>query len=384
MCAGHPDPVHFPGEALLASAKRVLQRDPMLLQYGHAAGSADLRNFIIGRVQHEDGRVIGQDEVMVTSGCKHAIALLFEAFADRGDTVIMENPVYSAFFPLLSGRGVNIATVPMDHDGMRVNELERCVAELSRGGKAPKVVYTIPTFQNPTGTEMSVEKRKRLVELAAQWGFVVIEDVTYQDIRFEGDALPSLYSLDTSGFVVKVGSFSKTVAPGLRLGFVCGERAIVSALASLRTDLGNSPWLTATLADYLSEGRFDQRVKYLQTFYRSKRDHMLSALEKHCAPLATWQTPRGGFFFWLKTDPRIDAKELLLEARKNGLDYNPGTDYHVDGFGHDRLRLVFANVTFEQIDTAVAVLGQALRYCAKADRDDTSTRSQSKRVHAAG
>lgn len=364
MRGGHPDPAHFPIRDLLASAERALRRNSLALQYGDVLGFPDLRDFIVARVKRDDAKIVAREQVMVSSGGLHALGLLFEALLDPGDLLVVEAPTYGAVLSWIGSRKLKAIAIPVDENGMRVDELETRLGELWREGRLPKLVYTIPTFHNPTGTEMSLERRRRLVQLAAQWGFLIIEDETYRDLRFEGAALPSLYSLDEAGLVVKIGSFSKTVAPGLRLGLVVGHPDIVSALGLLRTDLGSSPWLAATVADYVSGGRFEERVQYLCSFYRDKRDRMLAALEAHCTPFATWRIPRGGFFFWLRTAPGIEANQLLEESRKEGLEYNPGFNYFLDGSGGDRLRLVFANVTLDKIDPGIAALGRALARCA--------------------
>ncbi len=361
MRGGVPDPAHFPVKELAAAAARVLSREPSAaLSYGGAVGALELREFIAARTRADDHRPIDTDNILVTTGGNHGLALLFEALLSPGDGILMEAPTYAGVVGWVRSRGIAAQPTPMDEHGLQVDLLEERLQANQRAGHRTKFIYTISTFHNPTGAEMALERRKRLVELAAKWGFLIIEDETYKDLRFEGDPIPSIFSLGGPELVAKIGSFSKTVAPGIRLGWVLADPDLLAALTGLRTDLGSSPLMTKTVAEYAAEGRFAAHVEHLCKLYASKRDRMITALEENCAPYLTWNKPRGGFFLWLKLAPGLQVQPVLAQAQQRGFDFNPGSGFYVDKTGNGFVRLCFATPTLEQIDRGVAILGQAL------------------------
>lgn len=361
MRGGTPDPRVFPAQELAAAAERVLRREAQVaLQYGGAMGAAELRDYIAARAQRIDGREVTREHVLLSSGGNQALGLLFEALLNPGDYIALEAPTYTGTVNWAKSRGLNTLSIPMDAEGMQVEVLAEQAAKLRREGGTLKFAYVISTFHNPTGTELSIPRRKRLVELAGEFGFMIFEDETYKDLRFEGEPLPSLYSLGGPERVVKLGSFSKTIAPGIRMGYAVGQPELIAVISTLRTDLGTSAWLSKTVAEYLNTHDFDTRIKEVSVLYRAKRDRIMASLGEHCAPYVSWHTPRGGFFLWLKLAQPLQAKRVLTEAQKEGLDFNVGNPYFMGNEGSDHIRLCFVTASLDEIERGIAGLGRAL------------------------
>ncbi len=361
MADGWPDPRYFPIEELLAAAERVLRREGgAALQYGRTSAAADLREVIAAKVRREDHRDIALENITVTGGSHQALGLLFSAFLEPGDALLLEAPSYSGAFRLCKIEGLQPVGIPVDESGMCVDELEARLPQLRRDGRLPRLLYTIPTFHNPTGTELSLERRKQLVYLAAKWGFAVIEDETYRDLRYDGEPVPSLFSLDKAGMVIKLGTFSKTIVPGVRLGWVVGDNQVIAAIGALRTDLGISPWLAQTVAEYASGGVLEQRIRRLNTIYREKRDGIVTALAERCPPTLKWQAPRGGFFVWCQLPTGLDSEQVAARSQQQGLRFYTGPVHFPDGLGHEYIRLSFGTVTQDEIARGVAILANVL------------------------
>ncbi len=360
--SGFPDPAYFPLDGLADAARHVLEHDgAAALQYtADFAGDAGLRDLIAQKVLREDERSIERAQVILTSGGSQALSLLFFALVDPGDVVLVESPTYGRMLTALRQYGATLVSIPVDEHGMRVDELERALGHLSDRSQRPKVLYTIPTFHSPTGTCMAPDRRRRLVDLARSWNFVVAEDDTYRELRFEGVDLPSLFSLDQSGLVVRIGTFSKLLAPGIRLGWAAGHEELVARVAGVRHDLGASPWIAKTVARFLAEGHLERHVQELVRVYRGKRDRMAAALGEHCGGLASWRTPQGGFHLWLELASRVDPEKLAAEAAAEGVRYLPGPAHYASGGGERNIRLAFSQPTLEEIDSGIAALGRAL------------------------
>ena len=358
---GLPDPEHFPVDDLIAATERALRRDPDLaLQYSGFGGMEGLRDYVVKRIQRYDGREVAAEQVMFASGSFSAMSLVCRAVLSPGDTLIIESPTFGSIIRAERLYGVKLLSVPVDQDGMQIDALERALEGLRSEGRSPKLLYTIATCHNPTGVSMSLERRRRLVDLVKEHRFAVIEDDTYRDLQFDGEPLPSLFSMDRAGLVVQAGSFSKIFAPGLRLGWAAGHLDIVKGAEAMRDDMGVSPLLALVLADYIEAGKLEPHIEELVELYRRKCGRMIAALGEHCAPWVSWRQPMGGFFIWLDLAPEVDSGRLMEAAADEGVAFNLGTRYHGDGSGQQNVRLTFGHNTLDEIDRGIAALGRAL------------------------
>jgi 2-aminoadipate transaminase len=350
-------------------SERVLRDDfAASLQYGAAAddavtsGYAGLRDVLAERGSRIDGRAIDRRHVMLTGGAAQALSLAFEAFIDPGDAVAIESPTWNAVIAMLARRGADTIALPMDDEGLSIDELEAQLRRLASEGRRLKLVYTIATFNTPTGACLSLARRRRLIELAAQWDFLVLEDNVYGALRYEGETLPTLFSLDTTGRVFKVDSFSKVVAPGLRLGWVTGHRDVVATLASVRGDLGVSQFIARVLARYVEDGLLDPHIAEVNDLYRHKRDVAERALHEFCDPWVRWHSPEGGFFLWVAIDDAVDATHVMERALEGGVLCRAGERFFGDReLGRQYFRLAFPAVPVTEIERGIAVLGDAIR-----------------------
>jgi len=358
---GLPDPVTFPAEEIELAMKRVLRQDAAAaLQYGGLMGFEGLRERIAAKVRREDGRTIGADQVTLTAGSSHAISLACFAFVSPGDSVLVEAPTFAGSLRAIRSYGARIVSVPVDEHGLSIDGLEARLAELRTAGRRPKLLYTIPNFHNPSGATMTTERRRRLVELAREWGLLIVEDDAYGDLRYEGEPAPSLFSLDEAGLVLKLGSFSKVLAAGLRLGWAAGHPDAVAALVSVRHDMGVSPLIARTVAGYAAGGGLERHIQRLVAHYRAKRDLMVAALGEHCAPYVRFATPAGGFFIWLALAEGVDPDRLAEAAAQESVGYVPGTAFFADGGGRRNVRLAFSFAPSDDIERGIAALGRAL------------------------
>ena len=357
---GLPDPATFPIEELIADVATVLRRDgDSALQYGGLVGYDGLRESIAERSRRADGRAVDGGNVVLTTGSAHALSLACFAFVSAGDTVLIEAPTFAGSLRAIRSYGGRLVTVSVDERGMSVDDLEEKLAALKAEGRRPKLLYTIPNFHNPAGVTMSLERRRRLVRLAQEWQFLIVEDDAYGDLRYDGEPLPSLFALDDSGLVLKLGSFSKILAAGLRMGWAIGDPEVVGALTSVRHDMGVSPMVARTIAEF-SKVRLEPHIQRLIAHYRGKRDRMVAALGERCAPWVRFTTPEGGFFLWLELAPEVDPDALAQATADEDVGYVPGTSFFADGDGRRNLRLAFSFVPSDDIERGIAGLGRAL------------------------
>ena len=357
----------FPAADLARIGAEVIARDGAeAFEYGNTDynelvyGYPELRDQIAARILARDGRDVGREGILLTSGSVQAIALAVRGFVGPGDGVVTEAPSFPYSLRYMEAAGGTVLGVPVDDDGMVVEEIESRLDQFEGDGIRPKMVYTISTFQLPTGSCMSVKRRKRLLELAERRDLVVLEDHVYGDLRFEGEPLPTLLSLDTTGRVMLADSFSKTVAPGLRLGWLAGDPVAVGAAAATRQDLGVSLWISRVVSQYLAEGKLDDQVRRATDVYRRKRDKAIAALGEYCGPWVTYTVSQGGFYLWLELDPRLDAAKVRERALDEGVLCRPGEAFFGGESGRQQFRLSYSHVSEEQIEQGIAVLGRAI------------------------
>ena len=368
--AGLPDPATFPLDDLERLTSDVLRDDAAdALQYGSPGsngigwGYEVLRDRIAERTLRLEGRAIDRHSVMLTLGGVQAITLACRAFLDPGDLLAVEAPTWGAALSAATQAGAEALAIPMDADGMRVDVLEQELERLQSEGKRLKMLYTIATFNTPTGWSLSLPRRRKLLELANQYGFIVLEDNVYGELRYEGETIPTLFSLDESGLVVKIDSFSKILAPALRLGWVSGDPEVMRALGAVKGDLGVSQWLARVVTRFMDEGKLDPHVAMVNELYREKRDIAVQALRDQCGPWVTFDVPEGGFFIWIELSSDVDGDQVMQKAFAEGVVCRPGERFfgETDADAHKQwFRLAFIMVPKDELERGITALGKAI------------------------
>ena len=346
---GVPSSDCFPIAELAECAKAVVERDGRtVLSYGRSAGYLPLREWIGER------HGVGPERVLVTNGSLQAFSVFATRLAGRG-RVLVEAPTYDRSLTILRQLGAEVAGVPLDDDGLDVGALERTLA----GGWPTAFLYTIPTFQNPSGRTLAPERRRRLAALARDGGLLVYEDDPYGLVRFEGEALPTIFELTGGEGVVYASSFSKTVAPGLRVGYAVLPAELASEVEAVATSTYLTPGLLAqgTVYEFLRRGALEGHVERVRDILRARRDAMLSALERELGERgASWSRPEGGYFVWLELPDGMRA-EVLLEQARDAVAFVPGTGFFLPGHGgENEARLAFSYATPAEIDEGVTRL----------------------------
>jgi 2-aminoadipate transaminase len=297
---------------------------------------------------------------MITAGSSQAIQLLVQLLVNPGDTIVAESPTFLGFFDDIRNSGADIRGVGVDDDGMRIDLLEAALSELRAIGVRPRFIYVLPNYQNPTGVSISLDRRNRIVELAEEYDTLIIEDDAYFDLRYEGEALPTIYSLDPNGRTLYLGTLSKTLAAGFRIGWVIGPEELIRRIASLKTDGGTNIFGSFVAASWLPE-HFERHVGELRDIYRTRRDLMLAALDRYMPDGVSWSVPTGGFFIWMSLPQKVDAGKLLEQAREMGIEYLPGAACYFDGRGADRIRLSFSFARDNVIDEGIGRLADLIK-----------------------
>jgi 2-aminoadipate transaminase len=280
---------------------------------------------------------------------------------DPGDVVIVEGPCFMGAVRSFQEAGAKIETVPVRADGMDIDVLAQMLATLTQQGIRPKFIYTTPTYQNPTGTLMPLANRKRLVALAAQYGVLILEDDAYGDLRFEGDALPKLIALDTDGWVLNCGTFSKILAPGVRMAWACGPEAIIKRLQKFKVEGSSGPFLTRMVERFAADGRLDAHIAELNENYRHKRDVMLAAIARELPADVTYTVPQGGFFIYLYLPADMPAAAVLAKGRECGVTALSGVGCYANGHGANEMRLAFSYQPEDKLIEGIRRLGVAMK-----------------------
>jgi 2-aminoadipate transaminase len=367
-----PDEELFPVEPFRAVLDKVLRREgKTLLQYGPAAGHPPLRAYIAERLR-ERGVAAQAENVLIVNGSQQGLDLICRTLLDPGDRVALESPTYTIFLPLLAQYHAQTEPIPMTDRGMDLEALES-VLERSR----PKLVFTMPTFHNPTGITMDFDSRKRLLELASRYGAPVVEDDFDSELRFDGDALPSLKALDEQGSVLHIGTFSKGLFPGLRLGFVVASPQVVATLgrSKLIADYHTSLLLQAAVLEFCREGHYDRHLKRLASIYRDKSRTLIRALERFFPGNVACTRPEGGCAFWVTLPEELSADELLEESARAGVLFTPGSNFFARGEGDRYLRLSISRVPSERIAEGIERLGAILTRHGRESNDKGRTRA---------
>jgi 2-aminoadipate transaminase len=316
----------------------------------------------IVEVMAAEGTDVDPQDVLVTTGGQQVIDLVCKAFIDPGDVIIAEGPTYPGAVPTFSAYQADVVQIPMDNEGMRVDELEATLARLEAEGRRPKFIYTVPTFQNPGGVTLSLPRRKRLVEVAHERELLVLEDNPYGLLRFEGDPLPTLRSLDGGQFVVYLGTFSKILSPGVRLGWAAAPGPVYEKLnlGKQAADLCASSFSQAFVAAYFKHARWQDYLAQLREVYRRRRDVLLDALADYFPAESEWTRPGGGLFIWATLPDYIDTTDLLARALEENVAFVPGRAAYLDGRGGSSMRLNFSGVSEDDIREGVRRIGNVV------------------------
>jgi 2-aminoadipate transaminase len=363
---GLPAPEVFPLEEFAAACNRVLHmHGAQALQYSTTEGYLPLREQIARHTQRY-GIDVGPENILLTSGSQQALDLLGKIFINRGDRILVESPTYLGALQAWNAYGAEYVSVPIDKQGMRMDALEQAL----RTG--PKFIYVLPNFQNPSGVTLSLERRQILVEMADHYGVPIIEDDPYGQLRFEGEHLTSVVKLDDQfrnsngytyhGNVIYLSTFSKTLAPGIRLAWVIAPAEVIRKLVQAKqgADLHTATFNQLVAYEVSRGGFLDQHIKLIRKVYRERRDVMLAAMDRCFPPEVDWTQPEGGLFLWGVMPETLSARDVLKEAIQRKVAFVPGESFYANGGGHNTMRINFSNATPEKIQEGIARLGEVL------------------------
>ncbi len=361
FAGGLPDIPSLPGEALLRASRAVIDREQKeALEYGGTFGPAPLRDAIAERSSRIEGIPITRDNVIIASGSAHAIGMVCETLLDPGDIVMVESPNFPGSMRTIRSFGAIQIAIPMDEQGMRCDVLEQELQKLADRGRRAKFIYCIPTHQNPAGCTLQIDRREKLVELARRFNTFVLEDDAYGELWFETPPPPSIFSLSNGDHGIKVSSFSKIIATGLRMGWIMGPPALVSRVAALRYDMGSSPYLGRVIAEMIRNGDLDRHIENLRRTYLKKLERVEDALTKYTSEYATYTRPLGGFFLWLLLRPGLSSRDVQMAANERGVIVGQGPQFFADGNATNHVRLAFSYVAMEEIEEGIHRLGEAM------------------------
>lgn len=359
FAGGLPAPELFPVKEMKATVDKVFEEHGQeAMQYGAAKGVTALREVIQQHVKEKENVDSELDNVLVTTGSEQALDLVGKAFVDPGDTVLVEQPTYLCALDVFRSYGANFASVEMDEDGMKMDALE----EALKANPNTKLIYTVPNFQNPTGRTMTEERRKQLAELAEKYDVYVLEDNPYGEIRFAGQHVPAVKSFDKSGHVFYMSTFSKTLAPGFRLGWLVADKAVVNKLTVLKqsADLHTDNLAQFAVAQFFADNDVDAHVKEISALYGKRKDLMLDGIKKYFPEGVTYTDPEGGMFLWVEVPGVDDTVELFKECLEHDVAFVPGDPFFAGEAQPGAFRLNYSNMKEDQIEVGLKRLGAAL------------------------
>ena len=362
---GNNDADQVPVEGLIAAADTVLRREGRTLAtYGLASGPQGyrpLRQFLAAKLERDAQMSCTLDDILIVSGSLQALDLVNGALLAKGDTVILEEETYQGALTRLARLGVNAVGIPLDHDGMRMDALAAQLAHLKRRDIRPKYIYTIPTVQNPTGTIMPEERRMELLKLSEEHDVPIFEDDCYADLTWEGLRPPALHAMSRTGGVIHIGSFSKSIAPALRVGYVVAGWQVLSRLLALKSDAGSGALEQMVLAEFCAP-HFSEHIPKLRHSLRGKLEVLMETLNEQFGTAAEFDTPKGGIFLWVRLPDSVDTLKLFQSALAAGVAINPGPEWSTNGAqSKSRMRLCFANPSEEEIRQEITRLAEVCR-----------------------
>lgn len=359
FAGGLPSPDSFPAEQLKAIATEALSSDARsVLQYGVTEGSPALRELLAQRFSAQSGRRVEPDETLILTGSQQGIDLAFRVFLEPGDKVLVERPTYLAVLQILSLYEAQPVHVPGDSEGMDPDALREAIRR-----ERPKLIYVTPTFRNPSGETWSTQRRREAARIAAEHGVPIIEDDPYGALRYSGQPVPPLKAFDEEGYAIYLGSFSKVISPGIRLGYAIGPKEILARMtvAKQGADVHTSNLSQRLVEGFLRGGALDGHIARICDDYGRKLDVMADAVRRHFPKSARFNRPDGGLFLWVSLAPGISTTRLLEEAVKQKVAFIPGVPFYADGGGDDSMRLNFSNAGIDEIEAGIERLGRVIR-----------------------
>ncbi len=371
LSVGIPDSATLPRAALNEAMQKVLaENGDASLRYGFGQGYYPLRASLATAYRLRHPCDITEDWYQLTNGSSGAIDLIVRSLIDPGDVIITETPVYMGTLRNFRGVGARIEAVPVDAEGMRIDALEEKLSVLAREGARVKILYTISSFQNPTGATLSLARRHTLLDLAARHGFLILDDEAYADLYYDDAPLPSLVSLANGHGVVSVGTFSKTVATGLRIGWIVARPELLSVFARMRFDMGQNQMSLRMMANFLSSGALSSHVPMVRQLYKQKMTVLADALERQTSPYLSFSRPAGGFYLWAKINAEMKSRDVWRTCAHEGVAVNPSHGFLPgDPSGQEYLRIAFAWTPLTQLDDAARRIGVA---CERVSRGDSA------------
>ncbi len=357
---GYPDPASFPYEGMIeATADMMKDEGAAAMTYGEPQGYRGLRELVCYKYALFEKMKVEPDNIIVANGSGQALALAFGAFIDPGDAVIAEAPTFSGSLNTIRRHGPQILDVPVDAEGIVTDAVRERLEGLRRQGRRCKLIYTIVNFQNPAGPSQSLRRRQELVALANEYETLILEDDAYGELRFEGQTLPPLYTLDTQGRVIRAGTLSKILGAGVRLGWLCAPTSMIGAFQGFLFGGGVNPFMSR-VATYFLRDHLGPHVQLLIDVYRAKRDAMLKGLREVLGTDVTISHPEGGFFLWMKLPAGTDQKRLAALAVESRVQYTPGPVFYANGGGQEFIRLAFSYESPEKCYEGARLMGKAI------------------------
>ena len=360
--AGRTDPSSFPTEALAEAAQRAIREvGSDLVHYPGPHGHLGLREVMAARESTREGVEVSPDRLALMNGSMQGVTLAAEALMRRpGDIIITEEVTYSGTIRAYSGLGAQLVGIPVDEQGMQMDALAETLGDLQRRGTSPAFIYTLTTYQNPTGSVMPRSRRERLLEIARSHGVIIVEDNCYADVHFEGEQEPSLYAIDDGPDLVYIGSLSKTLGPGVRLGYVMAQAPMLERLLARRFDAGNSVLAASIVAELFRDGFWDH-VATTNAILKAKRDAVFAGLGSHPEAFPSFSRPRGGMFVWVRLPDDVDRERLYDLAQARGVMHAMGSGFHINGEDVPYLRLAFGSIQPELIRDGIDLLADCVQ-----------------------
>jgi 2-aminoadipate transaminase len=361
LSGGLPDPRELPRDTVIESTAKALNLEgEWALQYGPSTGDPNLIAALVDKLRTDQGIDANPENLLITAGASQAVALATRLLVDPGDIVVTEAPTWTGAVRRFAVHGADVREVTVDDHGTNVDELVSVLEGVKAEGKRPVLIYILPNFQNPMGVTTTAARRDEIVRLAKLYDVPIIEDDAYFDLRYDGEQPETLYTLAGGESVMYMGTFSKNMAAGIRLGWVVADPDTIARLTALKLEGGTSPFASQVAAEWTRNGTLKAHVNMLRNHYRAKRDVMLSALERHMPEGTRWTKPEGGFFIWVTMPESVQSPELAATLAKQGVHISAGPGFFPSGRGQHEFRLSYSYPTDNEIETGVSMLGNAI------------------------
>lgn len=352
----------LPKDSVIDATRDALAKEgEWALQYGPTTGDPRLKEALLEKLKRDQGIDAGPENLLISAGASQAVALATEIFVEPGDVVISEAPTWAGAVRRFNHAGAKVVEIDVERQGLDTKQLERVLRELRAKDQRVKLLYLIPNFQNPLGVTTTLERRKRILEISNRYNIPILEDDAYYDLRYDGEFLPTLYSLDQTGSVLYMGTYSKIMAAGIRLGWAVADPEIINRMAGLKFEGGTNMFASQVAAEWTANGTLESHIDVLRGHYRKSRDTMLSALKAHMPKDAHWTRPDGGFFIWLTLPKGIQAREVAAAAADEGVIVSPGPGFYYSNRGREEIRLSYAFPTEHEIEYGIETLATIVK-----------------------